>query len=48
MLVVVLAALVLLALPAAAQPSAADRETARSLMNEGAEKFAAKDYHGAL
>jgi hypothetical protein len=34
--------------PALAQPSAADRETARTLMKKGDEKFAAKDFAGAL
>ncbi|MBI4699603.1 MAG: hypothetical protein HY744_00310 [Deltaproteobacteria bacterium] len=52
-----LAAIFFLALPAAAQPAApatagrptaADRETARTLMNEGAKKLAAKDYQGAV
>src|SRR5436190_23509399 len=33
---------------ARAEPSAADKETARSLMDEGDRKFAAKDYKGAL
>lgn len=44
-----------LALPAAlgtstawAEPSAADKETARSLLDAGDKKFAAKDYAGAL
>jgi hypothetical protein len=31
-----------------AQPSSSDKETARALMKEGDEKFAAKDYAGAL
>ncbi|MBI4705761.1 MAG: PEGA domain-containing protein [Deltaproteobacteria bacterium] len=48
LLVAVLAALALLAPAAQAQPSAADRETARGLMNEGAKRFAAKDYRAAL
>ncbi|MBI4699910.1 MAG: PEGA domain-containing protein [Deltaproteobacteria bacterium] len=52
-----LAAVVLVAVPAAAQPaapaaasqpSAADRETARSLMNQGASRYAQRDYWGAL
>src|SRR5262249_1001249 len=34
--------------PAYAEPSAADRETARSLMNEGDAKFDAKNYAQAL
>lgn len=33
---------------ASAEPSVADKETARTLMKEGDEKFAAKDYAGAL
>lgn len=33
---------------ARAEPSAADKETARSLMDEGDRKFSAKDYKGAL
>lgn len=32
----------------AAEPTAADKETARTLMNEGDRLFAAKDYQGAL
>lgn len=43
------AAFVLLAAPSAlAQPSSADKETARNLMKEGDAKFAARDYAGAL
>lgn len=38
----------LVASSALAQPSSADKETARTLMKEGDEKFAAKDYAGAL
>ena len=34
--------------PAHAQPTAADKETARSLLDEGDRKFAAKDFAGAL
>src|SRR5437867_2047283 len=34
--------------PARADPSAADKETARTSMREGDEKLAAKDYAGAL
>jgi hypothetical protein len=34
--------------PALAEPSAADKETARHLMKEGDEKFAAHDYPGAM
>jgi hypothetical protein len=36
------------ALASAGEPSAADKETARSLLIGGREKFAAKDYKGAL
>ncbi len=32
----------------AAQPSAADKETARTLIGEGQKKFNAEDYQGAL
>jgi hypothetical protein len=35
-------------LPVLAEPSAADRETARNLMKKGDDKFAAKDFAGAL
>ncbi len=38
----------LLPAPALAQPSPADRETARTLMKHGDEKLAAKDFAGAL
>jgi len=34
--------------PALAEPSAADKETARNLMKEGDDKFAAHDYPGAM
>ena len=33
---------------ARAEPTAGDKETARSLMDEGDRKFAAKDFKGAL
>jgi hypothetical protein len=42
------AAPVLCSAVALAEPSAADKETARSLLNEGDRKYAAKDYKGAL
>jgi hypothetical protein len=35
-------------LPAAAQPTAADKETARSLMDQGDKAFEAKDFNAAL
>jgi hypothetical protein len=41
-------AAVLASRAALAQPSAADRETARTLMKQGDERFAAKDYAAAL
>jgi hypothetical protein len=44
----VAAAGLLAATPALAQPSSADKETARTMMKEGDAKFAAKDYAGAL
>jgi PEGA domain-containing protein len=40
--------LALEALPAAAEPTVADKELARTLMNRGADLYAAKDYAGAL
>ncbi|UQA58949.1 PEGA domain-containing protein [Polyangium aurulentum] len=42
------AAIVVAPSAALAQPSSADKETARNLMKEGDAKFAAKDYAGAL
>jgi hypothetical protein len=44
----ILVATLAAAAPAAADPTAAERETARSLMNDGDRKFAAKDYREAL
>lgn len=41
-------AALLVAGPALAEPSAADRDTARSLMKHGDEKFAVRDFAGAL
>lgn len=47
-IVAAVAALLLVAVPAVAEPSAADRETARSLMQEGDAAAARKDYVAAL